>query len=228
MRLRAAIIGHSYVRRLGDHARRHGCSTPTWFQLNRLFREIAIFGRSGYTVGELAGEVSAAGSLHPDIVIINCGTNDLCQPDCDVERVVQGLISYAHFLRVSYQVKVVIIMGAIRRTRCRGTPKTLLDRRLYDFNGLLKSLTENVPGIQYGVMKGFWRDPETKAELPVDAYTSDGIHPGPDEEDEGFIKYKRNIRRCLLSAVALVLSPGGYRRHFWGLHHNNCIFRKFP
>ena len=97
-RFTACILGHSFVRRLHDpiacedHDVAH-CA-PDSLRVVRLFSRIDIFGRSGYTVSELRHEVLAAGQQRPDLVIINCGSNDLCQERCDVEQVARGLMSY--------------------------------------------------------------------------------------------------------------------------------------
>ena len=204
-RFTACILGHSFVRRLHDaiacedHDVAH--RAPDSLRVDRLFSRIDIFGRSGYTVSELRHDVLAAGQQRPDLVIINCGSNDLCQERCDVEQVARELMSYADYLRISFGVRLVMLMGVIWRTRCHGVSSFVFSARAAELNRRPRDMSENRRGVLYMNMRGFW-SPDGSSELPVSAYSSDGIHPGPDPTTHGFRKYRRNIRRCLIVAAA--------------------------
>ena len=210
-RLRACVVGHSFVRRLREAVisdaegstpvHRHA---PNWLDVSRLYGSVYVEGRSGYTISGLRRDIFEAGSRYPHVVIINCGSNDVCTPDFDADAAVSALMSYAGLLRISYGVRLVVLMPVINRTRCRGLAAGEFRRRAYDFNGLLRSRAGEEDGVCVEPMRGFWRD-DCGGMLPVRAWSSDGIHPGPAVTSSGFGKYRRNIRRVLLAAGARVL-----------------------
>ena len=45
--------------------------------------------------------------------------DSLCDPFVDVDSIAEGLVSYVHLLIVSFGVKLVYILGVVRRDRCR-------------------------------------------------------------------------------------------------------------
>ena len=128
-RLRACIVGHSFVRRLGDsledEARRDGTdaclgvAAPGLLKVDDVYNEVWTLGRSGYTLHGIRNDIFTTGNLFPDVVILNCGSNDLCDRFVDIESIADGLVSYAHLLTVSFGVKVVYILGVVWRDRCR-------------------------------------------------------------------------------------------------------------
>ena len=142
-RLRACVIGHSFVRRLRETiAHKAGRddvrAAPRILRVDDTFEEIYVLGKSGYTLSEIRNYVFYAGDLRPDVVLINCGSNDLCDAKCDVDAVANGLISFANLLRVSFTVSVVVIMGVVRRDRCRKVSPEMFEERAYRLNGLLQ------------------------------------------------------------------------------------------
>ena len=211
-RLRACVIGHSFVRRLRETiAHKAGRddvrAAPRILRVDDTFEEIYVLGKSGYTLSEIRNDVFYAGDLRPDVVLINCGSNDLCDAKCDVDAVANGLISFANLLRVSFTVSVVVIMGVVRRDRCRNVSPEMFEERAYRLNGLLQRRTSRMTGIIFEPMRGFWRCPDGVYSLPVTAWSRDGIHP--QLSTTGNDKYKRNMRRCLLSAAAECLRLSG-------------------
>ena len=101
-------------------------------------------------------------------------------------------------------MRLVVLMPVINRTRCRGLSAGTFQQRAFDFNGMLRSRAAGVEGVRVERMRGFWRD-DCGGALPVCAWSSDGIHPGPAVTSSGFGKYRRNMRRVLLAAGACVL-----------------------
>ena len=87
-RLRACVIGHSFVRRLRETiAHKAGRddvrAAPRILRVDDTFEEIYVLGKSGYTLSEIRNDVFYAGGLRPDVVLINCGVCfNLCSNTC--------------------------------------------------------------------------------------------------------------------------------------------------
>ena len=207
--LTACVIGHSWVRRLGvkvcgrsRNEARAARNAARSMRLDATYSQIHVMGKAGYLVTEIRKDIFKAGQMSPDVVVINCGSNDLCDYRCDPSKVANALVSYAKLLRLSYHVRYVVLLSIVRRKRCRRATQDQFWDRAYEVNKLLGSMTQNTAGIDFVVLKGFSKCPDGKTVLPVDDWSGDGIHP---DDDEGGKKYLRNIRGCLLTGAAKCL-----------------------
>ena len=208
-RLRACNVGHSFVRRLGEslecEARRDGTdacvgvAAPGLLRVDDVYNEVWTLGRSGYTLHGIRSDIFSTGNLFPDVVILNCGSNDLCDRFVDIESIADGLVSYAHLLTVSFGVKVVYILGVVGRDRCRQVSAAVFRSRAWRLNRAVCVRIRQYDGIHFDVMRGFWRCPDGSSELHVSAWSRHGIHPN---SSAGARKYRRNNRRVLLAAAA--------------------------
>jgi hypothetical protein len=203
----ACVIGHSYVRRLGDalssevkHKEELCRETPRLLRVDFQFERIEFFGHNGHLLSEMRQQVISAGRTRPDLVIINCGSNDLCEINCDLHVIAKGIFSYANFLIISFGVKCVNIIGVLRRDRCRHISAQDFHKRSFALNGLLKSMAATEAKIIFTQMRGFWRT-EDGEQLAVTTWSDDGIHPGRSVNSRGFKKYRNNIRRALLNSA---------------------------
>ena len=146
LRLHACVVGHSLLRRLREAVisdpegftpvHRHASD---WQDVSRLYGSVCVEGRSGYTISGLRCDIFEAGSHYLHVVIINCGSNDVCIPDFDAYAVVSALLSYAGLLWISNRERLVVLMSVINRIRCRGLLAGEFRRFAYDLNGLLCS-----------------------------------------------------------------------------------------
>ena len=223
MGLTAALIGHSYIRRLAEDIAYEGRPKRPNFSpkmaadrmsVEALFDKVHIFGKDSFTLHQMQKNICRAGRLHPDVVVINCGSNDLCEMECDVQKVVNGLVSYANFLRIGYGVKYIAIIGVANRKKCRSISQDEFAERAYAFNGRLKAVLETVDGVDYADMKGFHRDLNGN-ELPVGAWSDDGVHPAAsgDKRENGMEKYRKVVRRSLLKGAGSVFRQLRLNRH---------------
>ena len=123
--LHACIVGHSFVRRLQDavggaprilsHRDAAALNAPDWFRIQDHYHRVDFFGQSGYTVSMLQRDITSAGLLYPDVVIIESGSNDLCYRECDIDALVTGLFSYTSMLREVHGVRLVIMASVLNR-----------------------------------------------------------------------------------------------------------------
>ena len=132
--LHACIVGHSFVRCLQDvvggaprilsHRDAAALNAPNWFRVQDHYHRVDFSGQSGYTVSMLQRDITSAGLLYPDVVIIESGSNDLCYRECDIDALVTGLFSYASMLREVRVVRLVIMASVLNRDRCRQVSPT--------------------------------------------------------------------------------------------------------
>ena len=217
MSLRACIIGHSFVRRLGNDLEREGvgsrrryspCSAASQMVMAGLYSRIYIYGNEAYTLEQLESSIRTAARLNPDVVLLNVGSNDITSPRCNVEKLAIDLVAVAKRLQKEYRVKYVAILGIAPRTKwkCKHVSVDMFDERAYRLNELLKASVKHTQGIVYAAMKGFHHDQEGNP-LPVNTWSDDGIHPAADGEkrEMGMLKYRKLIRRCLLNGSGYCL-----------------------
>ena len=207
-KLKAALIGHSFVRRYAED--RTGSSRPSpaiaasKMHVNELFSKVHVFGNDSFTIPQMRNNIHRAGALSLDCIVINTGSNDLCQRKCDIDDLVISLIDEAKFLLDS-GARHITLLGVASRTRCREVTVFTFNERAQHFNRSLREAAEMETGIEFMYMKGFWRD-TGGAELPVSRWSDDGIHPAVSEtkREAGMDKYHRLIRRCLMRGAHFV------------------------
>ena len=209
-KLSAVIIGHSFVACL-DNAlimeRPAGCIvpqqhlTPVQLEVDDLFNNIYIEGRAGAKVTSLTQAVDLAGSRRPNVVLFIAGSNDLCDLEADPRQVATDLLSLMDYLNTAYDVPLVMCCGVVPRDRCRQITAEEFLSRARTFNQWLHHGCTPGSGRRYVTMKGFWNDGQGHP-FPVWQWSSDGIHPGPQVDSQGFHKFRRNVRNFLLAAAA--------------------------
>ena len=155
--LHACIVGHSCVRRLQDavggaprilsHRDAAALNAPDWFRVQDHYHRVDFFGQSGYTVIMLQRDITSAGLLYPDVVIIESGSNDLCYRECDIDALVTGLFSYASMLREVHGVRLVIMASVLNRDRCRQVSPAQFRSRAFAFNRKMAARAARTPGV---------------------------------------------------------------------------------
>ena len=111
---KVVVLGHSFVRRLGLYLGRDDerCN----FGLDESLFDISIIGFGGLTMRN-----SRLHSVKPllencDLVILDIGSNDLCDQTLNAQRFVNDLLSYAQFLRIGLNVHKVVILQLLHRS----------------------------------------------------------------------------------------------------------------
>ena len=205
----AAILGHSFVRRLCESIELEDAQhtlfreyVPVSLNVDLCYRSIEVKGTSEALIENLKAKIDSVTTEPVDIVVFISGSNDLVDPTADPKQLANRLVSLRDYAR-NRGVKLTVFCGAIHRNKCRGMVVSEFDDRVQRFNAHLHSLcTPAHLGRQFFGFKGFWREPDSSTKLAVGKFSGDGIHPGPDIDSEGFQKFRRQLRRCLLAAVA--------------------------
>ena len=99
-RLTLLIVGHSFVHRMqqqvcpGDATQRYYCPD---LLLSHMFEKVVFLGKGGLTLDGLVRDFGAACAEAPNVVLIDIGTNDLCN-SCVAEDLVEGIVTFARKL----------------------------------------------------------------------------------------------------------------------------------
>ena len=206
----AAILGHSFVRRLAsavDFETSHN-GEPSHvraahaLRVSQNFDRVYIDGTDGAYIRDLIRLTNFMKDTKIDVVIFNSGSNDLCHWRADPVQLAKNLVSIGDYITTVFDVKLVCYCSAIYRDRCRQITPAEFKCRATKFNAELMAQCAQRSGHRYFSFKGFWKDVEHDQPMPVSMWSTDGIHPGPAVNTPGFIKYRRNMRRCLLAASA--------------------------
>ncbi len=223
-----AVLGHSIPRRLfdaydsrmlGDNngldiAR--GAKTPgqvyaEYMNFSEKFNEVNFYPCSKILSHEYLHQISQIGNDNPDLVICQLGTNDLASEYACEQLIVNALFSSAKLFVERFKIDHVIFLAEFKRADIPdanglGNLKCSVEdfeSRVRKFNELVREQCEQVLEFEQARLPGFWFDANHN-EIPIEVWTTDRLHPGPDPGHPGFLKYERGIRAVLSDGVAQV------------------------
>jgi len=123
---------------------------------------------------------------HNDLVILDIGSNDLCDKGVAPEQFALNLMSYAAFLMVSFEVKKVVVLQILRRQK---EPFRGYNERVIEANQALEALAHTSDQkIYFWKHRGMWN-------CAVNIYCYDGVHLS---RLEGYKRYERSLRDCII------------------------------
>ena len=187
---RVLILGHSFIRRL------HGFIESNPGHLDLAFRLkssalISWHGVGGRTVAKTVKfDLHILHSFHPDIVIVQLGTNDLTS--CPPLQVGSAIEDFVHLLHDSYGVKGVCVCQTIRRRSA-----VVFDQKVDILTRYLRVVLEPIPYAIYWGHRGFWRARNS-------FFSSDGIHLN----SRGQYQLYRSLRGAVLKSLRVFTSDG--------------------
>ena len=195
-----SLFGHSFVKRLAAHAERRGEELGHELGVNQVCR-LSSYGQSGLSFRRILENPGVhvdhvlTGDRHPDVLIVDVGSNDLTPMHASVATVVNDALEFLSILE-SYQVfpKVVVFLSVIQRKSMGhrgGVSLTTYNHRVKSFNARLASslrLTANA-----------YMFPQTLINLPK-YVCDDGCHLN----EAGQIRYRRGLRTVILKYVSRI------------------------
>ena len=183
-KIRTRIIGHSYIRRLGEYISENDRYANLQLEASKYF--VDFQSRGGLTFQRLAqcAEFVNFPKPPPTVCFIQMGGNDLCrrQPD----KVLMDILSYAHFLRDGVGIKRVIVGQLLRRQPWATRPGYNED--VVIINSKLRVQTATLKDIFFWQHRGFWTD--------LSYLGRDGVHI--DGKSRHMKKYFHSIRIAVL------------------------------
>ena len=186
------VIGDSFIRRLQQFEHE---TYGNYHNLGLLFdvAHVNWIGRGGLTVPSLRSRyLGAIRTLAPDVVVIQVGSNDLCDPQNSAALVsadIQFLVQNLH----SYGVAEVIICQVLNR-HGNGVPDGISPQdynlRVSNFNATTRAALSSYPSSRYWHHRGLWNN-----HCPV--ISRDGTHLNR----FGNCLFYRSIRGAILHGV---------------------------
>lgn len=195
-----AVVGHSFVRRLGEFVDGRHLPEPrrpshaSRFSDLRLEGErVAFFGQGG---AKLTGKKTIFGNLQAwlgtsrlKVVYFEMGSNNLCDPNVSAEEVARHLLSAANFLHAGYDVGTVVVGQVTIRKK---EPYCGYNAKVRATNVCLRQLIEGQgdASIQFARLRGL-------IEPASPMFHRDGIHLSP----SGNARYAQGVRGAFIRAL---------------------------
>ncbi len=219
----AVVLGHSFVKGLDDHYRHRFMDfNPQLFpslvagdlMVDHNIQNVFLYGRSGAKIDVFEMPNLFLSMVHPSIVVIDLGTNDICQ---GINPYVSAttLFAMATDLVSKFQ-SFVFLCSVLPRVSSLGILSSVdeFNSLFREFNSYIFELCKNSDQIFYHSHRGFWEildEDGNKSELPVESWSNDGIHPN---NIMGRHKYKNSLRNVLSRGVKFVNNlPEKYWEH---------------
>lgn len=187
---RVLILGHSFIRRLHDFIESDSGHLDLTFHLTAS-AHIRWRGVGGRTIAKTVKfDLGILHSFHPDIVIVQLGTNDLTsRPPLQVGSAMEDFV---HLLHDSYGVKDVCVCQTIRQRSA-----VVFNQRVDILTRYLRVVLEPIPYAIYWGHRGFWRARNS-------FFSADGIHLN----SRGQYKLYRSLRGAVLKSLRVFTSDG--------------------
>lgn len=196
------ILGHSFISRLKIFAsKRPHHSVDLNMGLNPNNEKVLMEGFPGGNLQTMKTRgMKVVHRFNPQIVVLQIGSNDLCNHTNTVQDVARGIIELAITLKFSHGIKKVCILQVLhkvppkKRTRHQ-VDITWFNERCDELNRFLGNYFKDnkVENISFWKHQGFWL-PSNKRLV----YTDDGTHLN---ESHGYPKYYQSIRGLVVSLL---------------------------
>ncbi|XP_061190550.1 uncharacterized protein LOC133198476 [Saccostrea echinata] len=163
MVMKLVVLGHSFVSRLEDFVNSSPDNRVTK-NLNLSLEEIHVSyaGFRGATLSKVRAQgLRYVRLFHPDVVVLQVVSNDLCDPTKSVSDVFKQLIDFVISLRYAESVKHVVILQTLQRRppsyRIRYEVDTQwFNERVDELKMRISSYLCNVEGSKFFRLSGFW------------------------------------------------------------------------
>ena len=201
------LVGHSFVRRLKDHASKRGQTLAEAVgieevaSVHTIYAGGATFERALHPSTSLVVRLRDLKEL-PEIMCIDLGTNDLCAVGATVNGVVASAIELLDSLRRAHLMpKHLVFMGVVQRTAVgcrrgvsagcrRGVSAKTFNRRARAFNSKMAAVVRSIDDVHTCSLARLNR-PDALCVSP------DGCHLS----DEGYRRYCVALRSTVLQLI---------------------------
>ena len=184
------LFGHSFVSRLFREAQRRNQSVKDLIGLHDYQCDLCVEGHPGLTFDRLfegADHYCSKMQRRPiDTLILDLGTNDLCNPDITPSVLIQKIQRFLSLLEVrGISPRCIVFLSVLQRSRLTRAGQVNLptyNHRARRFNEIMRRRIQEYPNVyQYHQRK-----------INYTRYLVDGCHL----TTEGIIKYGRGVKEC--------------------------------
>lgn len=178
-----AIVGHSFVRRMGEFV-----ADQHLYNLRIRSTNVEFFGVGGARIRPFIPICERwIARRRFDVIFIQLGSNDLCDPASNPEQVATHIISLANYLIFGDTARRVVV-GNIHFRVIQPYPGH--NAKVHSTNNLLRRKISHLSQVDYAHLRGFSHP------LP-DYYLSDGVHLST----AGNHRYFKGMRGAILRAL---------------------------
>ena len=164
----ALVFGHSFVHRFGKFIDNR--------QPNDLYRqdlqlvhtcEVKIFSTGGCTVDKtIRFDLDAIRGITSNVVVLEMGSNDICDTDSDAETIASSLVALTELLISEYKLQFIVVCQILPR---KHPPFKECNDRVCQINALVSEALRHIKRAK------FWRH-RGLIYPSADIYLVDGIH----------------------------------------------------
>lgn len=197
--VRVLIVGHSFISNLKNYIRRN-LSSQINYSLGLHPKDVMIqySDRRGGSLSTFQQhQIESVQDFEPHIVVLQLGSNDLCNGQTSVESFTNNYQSIIKDLLDTYKVKRVVVLQILHRLEPSRPVRYYVDPNWYnprvdEANVTLRQLLKDNDHAILWNHKGFW-----DTDYLASALENDGVHIA----DAAQWKYIRNIRSAVVSAI---------------------------
>lgn len=196
----AIVVGHSFVKRLTHWiGSQHAMAPNHPLELCDELKELTFLGKSGLYASQLHESDLLFQAGKHDIVIVDCGTNDLAN-DLHVSQIVHHVFLFARRCLLE-GASIVVLLSVLPRTKRIATTSENFRACSVAFNEALRNICRTEKRIMFYRQTGFTKLIDNTTDQPVFHWSNDGIHPSPHrrqpEAKSGMEKYCQSIKTAL-------------------------------
>lgn len=158
---------------------------------------VQFSGRRGANVSTLRGNMEIISDFEPHIVVLQIGSNDLCNQANSAEMVAGAIFALAEHIVTKFKpVQRVVMMQILHRMTPSRPVRYKVDIDMYDdkvdqVNSILATLARDHMNVRYWKHKGLFQPHILQLALEAD-----GTHLN---WSQGYPKYFKNIRAAIVS-----------------------------
>lgn len=183
------ILGHSYVRRLGEFVHNSSMDVSPNFGIPLTRCRITYSGYGGATVHRLHGVLrKEVAQARPDVVLLQIGSNDVRSNDDDPKLLADSIIDFARRVNREFGIEHVIVSQLFLRNQSTCSQYNDI---IGEMNTHLHDRLHGERYISFWRHHGFW-NPEVRALLQH----QDQVH----FNELGNYRYYRSLKGAILKA----------------------------
>ena len=119
----------------------------------------------------------------PNVVILDIGSNDLCDEQSDPDTVALSIIALVEILIKDLKLRCLVLCQVLSRKK---QPFTEYNERVWQLNGLLKEAVKGIHGAKFWIHRGLCNPSQN-------IFTRDGIHLNAERHQALYRSYRGSI-----------------------------------
>ena len=192
--VRVSLVGHSFIRRLRD-AIRHKADLAFLDDFGLQNVRLDFVCKGGWKILDIQDNLPSIITQSPNIVLLQCGTNDLCSLS-DPHTVADTILGTAKMIRDASHAHTVVVCQILHRNKVDTRYLTSVEEltkfnnNVDKANAFLKAVSAGYEGIKFWKHKGLCK----KCDIFL---CPDGVHLSA----KGQFKYYKSLRGAVVYSI---------------------------